>query len=255
MTPHTGKGRGSACSRHPGGRRRRTRAVHRPRPAQNPPVEDGLPLMADRLLDAGLQRGRGADDGGRRTRGGWRDSRFDERRLLVVGAHAADFVWRAGGAIAMTTRGGGTASVLALSYGERGESGELWKEPGQTVESVKQIRHAEAQRAAARRSARLHLPRPRRLPARARHGRARAPRRRHPRVRSRHAHHAHRHRSLQPRPSGRLRGDRAGPRAGGRRGRGERVQDDHAAAVPTSSSPTSRSCATSPRRSSPTSPP
>ena len=71
------------------------------------------------------------------------------RRLLVIGAHAADFVWRAAGAIAVTTAAGGSARVLALSYGERGESGELWKEPGQTVERVKQIRHDEASRAAA----------------------------------------------------------------------------------------------------------
>jgi 4-oxalomesaconate hydratase len=71
------------------------------------------------------------------------------RRLLVVGAHSADFVWRAGGAIAVTTSGGGTAQVLALSYGEQGESGELWKEPGQTVERVKEIRRGEAERAAA----------------------------------------------------------------------------------------------------------
>ena len=28
---------------------------------KNPPVEDGLPLMADRMLAAGVQRGRGAD--------------------------------------------------------------------------------------------------------------------------------------------------------------------------------------------------
>jgi 4-oxalomesaconate hydratase len=71
------------------------------------------------------------------------------RGVLVVGAHSADFVWRAGGAIAVTVRAGGTATVLALSYGERGESGELWKDPGQTVENVKQIRHGEAERAAA----------------------------------------------------------------------------------------------------------
>jgi 4-oxalomesaconate hydratase len=70
------------------------------------------------------------------------------RRLLVVGAHSADFVWRAGGAIAVTSANGGVATVLALSYGERGESGELWKEEGQTVENVKRIRHAEAERAA-----------------------------------------------------------------------------------------------------------
>jgi 4-oxalomesaconate hydratase len=69
--------------------------------------------------------------------------------VLVIGAHAADFVWRAGGAVAVCTAGGGTAKVIALSYGERGESGELWKEEGQTIERVKQIRHGEAERAAA----------------------------------------------------------------------------------------------------------
>ncbi len=67
----------------------------------------------------------------------------------MIGAHAADFVWRAGGVIAVTTASGGTASVIALSYGERGESGELWKEPDQTVENVKRVRHGEAERAAA----------------------------------------------------------------------------------------------------------
>lgn len=71
------------------------------------------------------------------------------KKLMVIGAHSADFVWRAGGVIAVTTANGGEASVLALSYGERGESGELWKEEGQTVERVKEVRHSEAERAAA----------------------------------------------------------------------------------------------------------
>jgi 4-oxalomesaconate hydratase len=71
------------------------------------------------------------------------------RRVLVVGAHSADFVWRAGGAIAVATRAGGVAQVIALSYGERGESGELWKVKGQTIDNVKRERHAEAERAAA----------------------------------------------------------------------------------------------------------
>jgi 4-oxalomesaconate hydratase len=70
------------------------------------------------------------------------------RTLLVVGAHAADFVWRAAGVIAVTTTHGGKAHVVALSYGERGESGDLWKEPHQTIEQVKRIRHEEATRAA-----------------------------------------------------------------------------------------------------------
>jgi 4-oxalomesaconate hydratase len=71
------------------------------------------------------------------------------RRIQVIGAHSADFVWRAGGAIAKAVEEGGTAEVVALSYGERGESGELWKEEGQTVENVKRLRHAEAEAAAA----------------------------------------------------------------------------------------------------------
>jgi 4-oxalomesaconate hydratase len=82
------------------------------------------------------------------------------RRLLVIGAHSADFVWRAGGAIAVTTAAGGTARVIALSYGERGESGELWKDSDpahpQTVENVKRIRHGEAERAAATLGAAFH---------------------------------------------------------------------------------------------------
>lgn len=69
-------------------------------------------------------------------------------RLQVIGAHSADFVWRAGGAIAKCVELGGTAEVVALSYGERGESGELWKQEGQTVENVKRLRHAEAEAAA-----------------------------------------------------------------------------------------------------------
>lgn len=70
------------------------------------------------------------------------------KKLLAVGAHSADFVWRAAGTIAVTTAQGGTAMVIALSYGERGESGELWKEPGQTIENVKRIRHEQATEAA-----------------------------------------------------------------------------------------------------------
>jgi 4-oxalomesaconate hydratase len=72
-----------------------------------------------------------------------------KRRLLVVGAHSADFVWRSAGAVAAHTAAGGEALVVALSYGERGESGELWKAEGQTEENVKRVRHEEATKAAA----------------------------------------------------------------------------------------------------------
>jgi 4-oxalomesaconate hydratase len=71
------------------------------------------------------------------------------KNLLVIGAHSADFVWRAAGTIALVTSQGGSANVIALSYGERGESGELWKEPGQIIGNVKSIRHQEAETAAA----------------------------------------------------------------------------------------------------------
>jgi 4-oxalomesaconate hydratase len=70
------------------------------------------------------------------------------KKLLVIGAHSADFVWRAAGTIAVATAQGGSAAVVALSYGERGESGELWKEVDQTIENVKRIRHEQADKAA-----------------------------------------------------------------------------------------------------------
>jgi 4-oxalomesaconate hydratase len=73
---------------------------------------------------------------------------MNPKKILVVGAHSADFVWRSAGTIAVITSQGGSAMVMALSYGERGESGELWKEPNQTVGNVKHIRHQEANSAA-----------------------------------------------------------------------------------------------------------
>src|SRR5487761_306216 len=69
-------------------------------------------------------------------------------RLLVVGAHAADFVWRSAGAVAAVTQAGGRAMAVALSYGERGESAELWSRGGTNVGEVKAVRHSEAEQAA-----------------------------------------------------------------------------------------------------------
>ncbi len=65
-----------------------------------------------------------------------------------MSAHAADFVWGAGGAIALDHSRNCRVRVLCLSYGERGESERLWREPGMTLERVKQARHSEAERAA-----------------------------------------------------------------------------------------------------------
>ena len=70
------------------------------------------------------------------------------KNVLVFSAHAADFVWRAGGAIALYASRGCRVRILCLSYGERGESQGAWKQPGMTVERVKQIRCAESSCAA-----------------------------------------------------------------------------------------------------------
>ena len=67
--------------------------------------------------------------------------------MLVVSAHAADFVWRAGGAMALYAARGHRVTVVCLSYGERGESARLWRE-GKTLEQIKLLRHDEARKSA-----------------------------------------------------------------------------------------------------------
>ncbi|GLO70908.1 GlcNAc-PI de-N-acetylase [Phaeobacter inhibens] len=71
----------------------------------------------------------------------------ERKTALVISAHAADFVWRCGGAIALHQKRGYEVTVLCLSYGERGESARLWKE-GKSLDEVKAIRKAEAENAA-----------------------------------------------------------------------------------------------------------
>ncbi|NIK36163.1 4-oxalomesaconate hydratase [Microbacterium endophyticum] len=68
--------------------------------------------------------------------------------LLVISAHAGDFVWRAGGAIAAATMRGERATVVCLSYGERGESASQWLQ-GKSLEEIKATRRGEAEAAAA----------------------------------------------------------------------------------------------------------
>ncbi|GGU99541.1 PIG-L deacetylase family protein [Actinomadura sp. LOL_016] len=68
--------------------------------------------------------------------------------LLVISAHAGDFVWRAAGAIALAAERGDRAKVVCLSYGERGESARAWRE-GKELDEIKAIRRAEAEAAAA----------------------------------------------------------------------------------------------------------
>ncbi|MCW4386037.1 PIG-L family deacetylase [Salinibacterium sp. SYSU T00001] len=72
----------------------------------------------------------------------------ESRTTLVVSAHPGDFVWRAGGAIALAAHRGERVVIACLSYGERGESAAQWR-AGKTLQEIKQIRHEEAEAAAA----------------------------------------------------------------------------------------------------------
>ena len=77
----------------------------------NPPVEDGLAIMADRFLEAGFSEEEVrtmAVTNTRWSRGqrGRAMAAGMSRRIQVIGAHSADFVWRAGGAIAKAVERG-----------------------------------------------------------------------------------------------------------------------------------------------------
>ncbi|AZS83683.1 PIG-L deacetylase family protein [Streptomyces griseoviridis] len=70
------------------------------------------------------------------------------RSTLVVTAHAGDFVWRAGGAIALAAARGEKVTIACLTFGERGESAKAWRE-GRELHEIKAMRQDEAERAAA----------------------------------------------------------------------------------------------------------
>ena len=72
----------------------------------------------------------------------------ENKTTLSLSAHAADFVWRCGGAIALHQKLGYEVTIACMSYGERGESAKLWKQSGMTLEKVKQNRKSEAEKAA-----------------------------------------------------------------------------------------------------------
>ncbi len=67
--------------------------------------------------------------------------------VLVVSAHAGDFVWRAGGAMALAASRGAQVTVVCLSFGERGESARAWR-AGKQLDEIKAIRRDEAASAA-----------------------------------------------------------------------------------------------------------
>jgi len=58
------------------------------------------------------------------------------KTALVVSAHPGDFVWRAGGAIALHAKRGYRVKIVCLAFGERGESQFAWKQPGMTLDKV-----------------------------------------------------------------------------------------------------------------------
>ena len=73
----------------------------------------------------------------------------ENKTALVISAHAADFVWRCAGAIALHEEKGYDVTIACLSFGERGESAKLWKqEGGTTLDEVKKARRIEAENAA-----------------------------------------------------------------------------------------------------------
>lgn len=67
---------------------------------------------------------------------------------LVITAHPGDFVWRAGGAIALHAVNGYRIKIICMSFGERGESQFAWKEASATLTEVKRQRRIEAEKAA-----------------------------------------------------------------------------------------------------------
>lgn len=72
---------------------------------------------------------------------------MSDRSMLVLTAHPGDFVWRAGGAIALAASRGERVVIGCMSFGERGESASLWRK-GYHLAEVKAHRRAEAERAA-----------------------------------------------------------------------------------------------------------
>ena len=64
------------------------------------------------------------------------EEKTGQKTGLVITAHPGDFVWRAGGAIALHAKRGYTVKIVCLSFGERGESQFAWKEAGATLDKV-----------------------------------------------------------------------------------------------------------------------
>ncbi|CUR58437.1 putative deacetylase [metagenome] len=75
------------------------------------------------------------------------DAVSNRRSTLVISAHAGDFVWYSGGAIALAASRGEQVTIACLAIGEHGEAGRAWRE-GKSLETIREIRRDEALRAA-----------------------------------------------------------------------------------------------------------
>lgn len=74
---------------------------------------------------------------------------MEEKHLLVVSSHALDYLWRAGGTIHHYVKKGWKVCIVALTFGERGESDALWKKMDEpTEEAIKAHRKKDAMIAA-----------------------------------------------------------------------------------------------------------
>ncbi len=70
---------------------------------------------------------------------------MEKKKVLVISAHAVDYVWRCAGTIARYTRAGHQVKIICLSLGARGESDGVWRNnPGITEEEVVERRRKEA---------------------------------------------------------------------------------------------------------------
>ena len=71
-----------------------------------------------------------------------------DARVLTIGCHAADFCFRAGGAMLNYVQDGAVKAIV-VTRTVRGESGKLWKEHADiTADQVAEVRRREAKRAA-----------------------------------------------------------------------------------------------------------
>ena len=69
-------------------------------------------------------------------------------KILGIGAHGCDVFGRAGGTIARYIKNGHKATIVALTYGERGEAEVAWGQENMTVEKVKELKKKEITEAA-----------------------------------------------------------------------------------------------------------